>query len=182
MKNKDEAAKTAQNESIEIRDDAEKNTPILTKNDMNAKFNKLVLNLINLYEKYCQQNSQNLMGEDDKENQQQQHQHNTSLTSSKKTLFEQFINLFEKMCCFILSTKRENFNLFMSLFQKTNLITIQFYEFINKLLNSTHESHNSLGNSSCSTDCNSVIVSRTLELLNILTSSKMKNSLLNLIK
>jgi hypothetical protein len=161
-----------------------------SKHDTLTRFSKLVVNLINMYDKYYNQQIKELNSTHDTSNNSNPNSSMSSLNQSvsKATLFDQFISIFDELTEFVLVNKRENFAAFMNLFQHSNLITIQFYEFINKLLNvyegdnmttSNQNSNNEyllthmmgLNDLKVNMESKSVIVSQALQLLNILTSS-----------
>ena len=164
----------------------------ITAETVPCNFNKLVVSLIKAYEKFHS-------------TQQQQPQSNRDCmmidseagkdTASTKTTtteanqasqnWEQFLVQFDFLAEFVHETKRENFTAFVGLFQqRVNLTTIQFYEFINRMLNVHHNDFKPAeANSEYLTihrastveiapETKAVIVSRALEILNVLTSSK----------
>jgi hypothetical protein len=180
------------NHDIDHQDAANSSTEQPSKHDTLAKFSKLVVNLINMYEKYYNQQIKELNSSSETTTSNNANP-NTSMSNlnqsiSKTTLFDQFISIFDELTEFVLTNKRDNFASFMGLFQHANLITIQFYEFINKLLNvyegdnmttSNHNSNNEyllthmmgLNDLKVNQESKSIIVSQALQLLNILTSS-----------
>lgn len=134
-------------ERIEIDVDQNQNqTPEMSTNlDISTLFNNLVTSLINIYGKYMDRQMEN---EDDDED--------DAATSSviddcvgqieklninqlnelpKSKLFIYFVNLMDKLTQLVLILKRDHFHSFFNFFKHTNLVIIQFYEFVNRILN-----------------------------------------------
>jgi hypothetical protein len=136
-------------ERIEIDVDQNQNqTPEMSTNlDISTLFNNLVTSLINIYDKYTDRQMEN---EDDDEDD------DAAATSSviddcvgqieklninqlnelpKSKLFKYFVNLMDKLTQLVLILKRDHFHSFFNFFKHTNLVIVQFYEFVNRILN-----------------------------------------------
>jgi hypothetical protein len=92
------------------------------------------------------------------------------LTSNFTSLFEKFMNIYNKLLKTIQNAKKNNYQQFMFTFRKTNPNVIKLYEFAAKLLNNNETSADS---ETQREQNNSVVIKRTLELLHILITSKL---------
>lgn len=84
-------------------------------------------------------------------------------------LFEKFIEKYNVLLKKITESKRHNYFQFMNTFQTTNLFIIKLYDFASKLLNKSI----SYKSDESSFSKQLTIVSRTIELLHVLISSKL---------
>lgn len=166
-------------ESYENSSDSKSETPLVF-------FNRQVIALISMYEKY--RNEPTSSGEKIDED----------TTTTKSQLLDEFINKFDDLIEYILATKRNDFHTFKAFFlnmgnatSSTSLVAIQFYEFLNKLL-SVHDTDGYISVMSGASENNgeyllthmmglidatpdleskTLMISRSLQLLNILVSS-----------
>lgn len=111
------------------------------KQEIVSKFSKLTKSLIGQYERYNQFEEFDSINEEIDNQKLHSNDYeliddpNSNSNSSKTNLLDLFLKKFNQLTEFISKFKRENSIVFISVFQKSNVILIQLVEFLSKLLN-----------------------------------------------
>lgn len=158
-----------------------------------SQFNKILIALINIYDKYTQSRTND------------SNEHKSSSISnlkldeclsklerinlnelSRTDLFGYLVDLLDRLIAFIFNSKRDHSQELFAFFKNTNLIVIQFYEFVNRMLNVFNETllfpmgdgsggrFNGSAKISTSRENKNIIVCKAFELLHVLIISKTK--------
>lgn len=149
--------------SMELESNASKQDPLVT------KFNQLTSSLITAYEKYSKFGKYSDMDDMFKME---------NLIEHRSELLDKFKHVFYDLCNHTKDIKRDNYNTFESIFQKSNIVIIQLYQFINKLLNIYDDDSSSFSETlsqqqlgDVSLEHQPIIIEIVLEFLVVLTTS-----------
>lgn len=152
---------------------------------MSAKFNKLLVALINIYDKWTQP----MMSGNETTTAASFFTPGVKLDEclaridrlnmsdlSRADLFACLVELLDRLIEFLFNCKRDHFTQLYAFFKNTNLLIIQFYEFVNRIMSSMmyFESGSSSTKGMSAREARSILLGKSFELIHVLISSKSK--------
>lgn len=172
---------------------------------LSVQFNKLLINLINIYDKYAQtcQPISDSMDRTSPSHSSIPANLDECLSKlerlnlnelSKTDLLSYLLELLDRLTELIYHSKRESFQELFAFFKSTNLVVIQFYEFVNRMLNVFNESAaavnrsldimasnrfhsmSSASKSNFTREAKTAVIGKALELLHVLIISRFNHN------